>query len=122
MNDVLLVGAGGFLGASGRYLVSKLINQYWPKSFPLATFVVNIVGSFVLGLAVAHPDLLNQPTVIHYGLGIGFLGSFTTYSTFSFEVLRLVEDKKVLTAVLYVALSFAIGFFLAWAAGHYLYV
>lgn len=117
MNDVFLVGAGGFLGASSRYLVSMLINRYWSNSFPLATFVINMAGSFILGLAITFPVLPDMSPVVYYGLGIGFLGSFTTFSTFGFEVLRLAEDRKVLTALLYVVLSFLTGFLLAWAAG-----
>lgn len=116
MNDLLLVGAGGFMGASSRYLVTMLINRYWSQSFPLATFVINVAGSFILGLAVTLPSLHDMSPVVYYGLGIGFLGSFTTFSTFSFEVLRLMEDKKILVALLYVALSFMLGFLLAWAA------
>lgn len=116
MNELLLVGAGGFLGAASRYLVSMLINRYWSKSFPLATFLINVTGSFILGLAITLPVLPELSPLVYYGLGIGFLGSFTTFSTFGFEVLRLAEDKKFLVALVYVALSFSVGFLLAWAA------
>ena len=117
MNEIILVGAGVFLGAPSRYLISKMINKYWLNSFPMATFIVNVIGSFLLGLFIGSPEIIKpMPVLINYGLGIGFLGSFTTFSTFGFEVLRLVEDKKIMVAGLYVFLSFAMGFSLAWAA------
>ena len=117
MIDALLVGIGGFFGANSRYLSSKMINKYWKKSYPMATFIINILGSFVLGLVVMHPVLSKTlQTDLKYGLGVGFLGAFTTFSTFEFEVLQLVENKKLLVAVLYVVLSFLIGFILAWLA------
>ncbi|WP_066640145.1 fluoride efflux transporter CrcB [Desulfolucanica intricata] len=121
MSNAFLVGIGGFLGACSRYLSSKIINKYWKKSFPMATFIINILGSFILGLVVTHPNLVwNLQNELKYGLGIGFLGAFTTFSTFEYEVLQLVENKKPAVAGLYVVLSFLIGFILAWAASHYL--
>ena len=121
MIDALLVGIGGFLGANSRYLSSKMINKYWKKSYPMATFIINILGSFVLGLVVMHPVLSKtMQTDMNYGLGIGFLGAFTTFSTFEFEVLQLVENKKLFIAVLYVLLSFLIGFTAAWLSSYLL--
>lgn len=118
MNDIILVGTGGFLGACGRYLTGRLINRYWKNSFPMATFTVNIIGSFLLGLIVCQPELYLTRgfEYVKHVLGIGFLGAFTTFSTFEFEVLQLVEKKKYAVAGLYVTLSFIIGFSLAWAA------
>ncbi|ACV63499.1 CrcB protein [Desulfofarcimen acetoxidans DSM 771] len=117
VNDALLVGIGGFLGANSRYLLSKIINKYWKKSYPIATFLINILGSFLLGLVVMHPvasKILQAD--LKYGIGIGFMGAFTTFSTFEFEVLQLVENKKIFIASLYIVLSFLIGFILAWFA------
>lgn len=117
MSNVVLVGIGGFLGACGRYLSSKLINRYWKNSFPMATFLINVSGSFLLGFVITHPELYQTLfREVKYIVCIGFLGSFTTFSTFEFEVLQLVEKRKHVTAGLYVVLSFLTGFVLAWIA------
>lgn len=121
MSNVLMVGIGGFLGASSRYLSSKLINKHWKKSFPMATFIINVLGSFILGLVVTHPVSNNTlQNEIKYFISIGFLGSFTTFSTFEFEALQLVENKKPAIAGLYVLLSFSLGLFFAWLAANYI--
>ncbi|MHB8918012.1 MAG: fluoride efflux transporter CrcB [Desulfocucumaceae bacterium] len=115
LNNVLLVGAGGFLGASARYLLGKYINSFWKGSFPLGTFIINISGSFLLGLMVFHPfwaaDLSKE---ISLGLGVGFLGAFTTFSTFEYETIVLLEKRKTVTAIGYVLLSFILGIAAAW--------
>lgn len=117
MSNILMVGIGGFLGASSRYFSSKIINKYWKKRFPMATFIINVLGSFILGLAATHPVSNNTlQNEIKYFLSIGFLGSFTTFSTFEFETLQLVENKKPAIAGLYVLLSFSLGFVFAWLA------
>ena len=115
MNDVLLIGAGGFLGASARYLLGKYIGSKWNGDFPLSTFSINIIGSFLLGLLVFRPAVANLFTIeISLGAGIGFLGAFTTFSTLEYETLVLLEKGKKTTALLYVISSFMLGFAAAW--------
>jgi CrcB protein len=119
MTSIVLIGIGGFLGACSRYLTGRVVNRYWKGSFPMATFIVNITGSFLLGLVICQPELYQTLALDVQGIiGIGFLGAFTTFSTFELEVLHLVEKKKYVIAGLYVILSFLIGFGLAWAASH----
>lgn len=117
MNSILLVGAGGFLGAVARYLLGKYIYRLWKGDFPLGTFIINIIGSFLLGLVVFHPFLVRSLSKeISLGIGIGFLGAFTTFSTMEYETLQLLERRNTVTAVIYVALSFFIGIAAAWVA------
>ncbi|MFZ5633232.1 MAG: fluoride efflux transporter CrcB [Bacillota bacterium] len=112
---ILLVGAGGFLGASARYILGKYINNLWKGNFPLGTFLVNTGGSFLLGLAVLHPHLGHAlDKNLSLGIGAGFLGAFTTFSTFEYETLNLLEKRKTATAAVYVLSSFAAGFAAAW--------
>lgn len=115
LNNILLVGAGGFLGAAARYLLGKYVNNLWKGSFPLGTFIINISGSFLLGLMVFHPFLVKTLSKeISLGLGVGFLGAFTTFSTLEYETVQLLEKRKTLTAMLYVLLSFILGIAAAW--------
>ena len=91
--QALYIGLGGFLGAVSRWLMSKTTSG-WLGAFPLGTLLVNIIGSFVLGFimySVAYgktisPEFRNFATV-------GFIGAFTTMSTFSYETVRLFELK-----------------------------
>lgn len=115
LNSVILVAAGGFLGAAARYLLGRFVGLYWKRNLPLGTFIINITGSFLLGLITFHPVLsaaLSRD--VRMGLGIGFLGSFTTFSTLEYETLVLLEEGKSTTAILYVLGSFMLGFAAAW--------
>jgi len=115
LNSLFLVGVGGFLGASARYLLGKYISSYWKGNFPLGTFLINVCGSFLLGLVVFNPFLIETLSRdMSLGIGVGFLGSFTTFSTFEFETLELLERGKKTMAFLYVFSSFIVGVFAAW--------
>jgi CrcB protein len=108
---VLLVGAGGFVGAIARFLAARFVGQWMEGRFPLGTFLINVSGSFLLGLLGG----LLADRITPYGdharlaLGIGFLGAFTTFSTFEYETNALVEDGAWLTAAGNVVLSVALG-------------
>ncbi|AYC30734.1 fluoride efflux transporter CrcB [Paenisporosarcina cavernae] len=110
MSSILLVGLGAFFGANSRYIVSRWISVRWKRSFPLATFLVNVVGSFWLGFLIGN----DVRTSVMLLIGTGFLGSFTTFSTFKLESiqLHLKEERKVV--LLYTVLSYGVGIPLAY--------
>jgi CrcB protein len=89
---VLLVVIGGALGAPLRYLTDLAIQSRHDSLFPWGTFAVNVVGSFVLGLTVATVSAADGPSWLVALVGTGFCGALTTFSTFGFETVRLVED------------------------------
>jgi CrcB protein len=99
--NCILVGLGGGLGAVLRASVSNIIKRVWKADFPLATFLINVVGSFLLGLLLQY----QSDQHIRLLIGTGILGGFTTFSTFHFETIHLFLGKKKLTAVLYGLLS-----------------
>ncbi len=111
----LWIGAAGFLGAIARYQVEGLVSRSTKATFPWGTLVVNLSGCFLLGLIgtllterfLPHPYLRNALT-------IGFVGAYTTFSTFAFETLRLAEDGARGLALSNVALSVVMGLVLAW--------
>lgn len=103
MTLLLIIGAGGFLGAILRYLVSGWI-QSGAVVFPLGTLGVNFIGSFVLSLIMylsEYKGLFDEQTRVF--CTIGLLGSFTTMSTFGYESFRLIEDNEMLLFGLNVA-------------------
>lgn len=111
---LLLVVLGGALGAPARYLADRWLTSLLPGPFPWGTFVVNVCGSLLLGLlaATAPSDLVALG-------GVGFCGALTTFSTFSFETVRLLETGRPLPAVANVAASVVVSMAAA-AAGWWL--
>ena len=114
---IILVALGGAAGAAARYLVDGFIAERSPGPFPLSTLVINLSGSFVLGLLFALATERNVvPADIRAPVMIGFLGAYTTFSTFVLESWRLVEDGAMGLALLNVAGSCVLGL-VAVAAG-----
>ncbi|MCL2542172.1 MAG: fluoride efflux transporter CrcB [Nocardioidaceae bacterium] len=102
---VLLVIVGGAVGAPVRYLADVLVQSRHRAPFPWGTYVINMAGSFVLGLVAGASPAAWVTTLI----GTGFCGALTTYSTYSFETVRLLEERKAPVAATYVVLSVAVG-------------
>lgn len=108
---VLFVGVGGAIGAVARYLIniSPLTNVF--DKFPLPTFVVNIVGSFLAGLLfVLFAERFEVSEHLRLALAVGFLGAFTTFSAFEVEIFVLMRERQVLTGLAYLLLSVLTGF------------
>ncbi len=97
---LLLVLAGG-LGAVARFVVDSLIQARAGAAFPLGTLVINISGSLILGLLTGLTMAQLLPDAVRLVAGTGFLGGYTTFSTASFETVRLVQERRVPTALLY---------------------
>lgn len=111
MQNIFIIGIGGFLGAVARYGVGLWIGQKWGKIFPLGTFFVNVSGSFLIGfLMVLFTEryMLNPQWRMFFV--IGFLGAYTTFSTFEYETGALLRDSEWLVAALNVFLSVVAGF------------
>ena len=102
MKLIFAIAIGGALGAVGRYVVSVLMLQWISSNIPLGTLVVNVVGSFVLGLVYECGTLLWQSSnEFKAFLIVGILGGFTTFSTFSLEIVVLFQKGEIGAGVLY---------------------
>lgn len=111
----LMVAIGGFVGAPSRYLLDRAINRRIESDLPWGTFIVNISGSFILGL-VAGLVVANHLSPLGKALlGTGFCGAYTTFSTFTFETIRLVEVGQILEAAGNVLVSVLVGLLFAGA-------
>ena len=111
MENILVIGTGGFFGAISRYAVAFWIGERWGRSFPLGTLVINVSGSFLIGLLMylLSEKLLANP-LWRSLLVLGFLGAYTTFSTFEYETGGLVRDGELLFAAINVTASVFIGF------------
>jgi len=107
----LLVGLGGFIGANARFVVARLVGAMFETRFPLGTFVINISGSFLLGVlgTIVAQKLTPNAEAMRLALGVGFLGAFTTFSTFEFETHALFDDGSWLTATTNMFASLFVG-------------
>ena len=107
----LLVGLGGFIGANARFVVARLVGAAFETRFPLGTFVINISGSFLLGGLGTIIALKVMPgsEAMRLALGVGFLGAFTTFSTFEFETHALLDDGSWLLATTNMFASLFVG-------------
>lgn len=107
----LSVAAGGALGAAARYALNLLLAKTLAP-FPFATFFINVSGSFLIGfLLILLTDKFSVGENLRFAVIVGFLGAYTTFSTFEMEIFGLIRGRAFGTAFLYLFLSVALGFF-----------
>lgn len=109
---VLLVGLAGAAGAISRYGLQLLVGV---RPFPWSTLTINVVGSLVVGIALAVASARNWPPTVIAPVTVGFLGAFTTFSTFTWEVFNLGRGERMLEAAGYVTASVVLGLAAVWA-------
>ncbi|MDD4149011.1 MAG: fluoride efflux transporter CrcB [Bacteroidales bacterium] len=118
--QIILVGLGGGIGSILRFIISQISDKYLNLKIPISTLIVNIVGSFLIGIVLAYLQKNNAETSdLKYLLAIGFCGGFTTFSAFAWENLQLFNSQNYNLALLYIALSLVLCF-LGVAGGFFL--
>lgn len=112
----LWIGLGGFAGAIARYVVGDWCVRRFGSRFPYGTFIINITGSLLIGFIVTYLDARSQLSAAwRYAIPVGFIGAYTTFSTFELETLRSIEAGWEAMAFLYALLSLTVGFAAVWA-------
>lgn len=117
MKNLILIAIGGASGALCRHWLVNLVNEFSRSRFPFGTLTVNLLGSFFIGIMYVliterltlHPDWRSVSMV-------GFLGAFTTFSTFSLETIALLENGQLFHACVYTLSSLSLCIFAAWCA------
>lgn len=121
----LFIALGGAFGAMSRAYVSGNLTKLLGTEYPFATLVINIFGSFLMGVfAVIIIDHFKMPGYWRELVMVGFLGAFTTFSTFSMEGLNLLHSGQLMTAISYFVLSVigsVTGCFLGWYLGKFIF-
>ncbi|MGC1619076.1 MAG: fluoride efflux transporter CrcB [Candidatus Acidiferrum sp.] len=115
MGKYLIVGIGGFLGAIARFWLGGIVDAKMGTRFPYGTFVINCTGCFLIGFIVTlMAERTNWNPNWRYLIPIGFIGAYTTFSTFEYETFRAIQGGEVLIAFLNVATSVVVGFLAVW--------
>lgn len=115
LTKYLAVAAGGALGAMARYYLNGSQLSRMAVPFPTATFVINVTGSFILGFFLTLvTERVSVGPHLRLAVAVGFVGAYTTFSTFEYENAKLIEGREYLITFLYVVLSFIVGFAAVW--------
>jgi fluoride exporter len=115
LQKYFLIAIGGALGSLARYLVGSTINNRMGNRFPYGTFVINLTACLIIGFSLT---LLNRRTGLdpawRYLIPIGFVGAYSTFSTFEWEIFTSLQTSAFLIAALYVSLSVLLGLIAVW--------
>lgn len=115
MLKILVVAAGGSVGAVARYLASTWAAERFGANFPYGTLIVNVIGCFIIGIFMTMTT--ERFIVSPYWrllITVGFVGGLTTFSSFSYETFRLLEDADIMMALYNIALNLILGFLATW--------
>ncbi|HVJ09137.1 MAG TPA: fluoride efflux transporter CrcB [Acidisarcina sp.] len=115
MSKYLWVGIGGFAGSIARYALGVWVYSRMGTRFPYGTFVINISGCFLIGAILTVLDArIGLSPAWRLAIPIGFIGAYTTFSTFEYETIRLAQAGETQLALLNIALSTVVGYFAVW--------
>ncbi|MBM7624950.1 fluoride efflux transporter CrcB [Sporohalobacter salinus] len=115
MLKLLSIGLGGFLGAIGRYLIGNGVENFFKGSFPYGTLAVNLIGCFLLGFIFTltlERQIINP--IVRAAITTGFLGALTTFSTFSYETLSLLNGGCLILALSNILFNIIPGLIICW--------
>ena len=110
IQNMLMIGAGGFIGSALRYGVSEAVVRILSTQHPVGTFVVNILGSFILGLVLGlsqNGEIVTESKKLFFA--VGFCGGFTTFSTFAFENFSMIQSQQFFLSIIYAGVSLILG-------------
>ncbi|HJR07432.1 MAG TPA: fluoride efflux transporter CrcB [Pyrinomonadaceae bacterium] len=115
LTKYLAVAAGSAFGGMLRYFLGSTVLARTAAPFPTATFVINVTGSFIVGFFLTlATERFHMSAHLRLAIAVGFVGAYTTFSTFEYETLRLAEERNFTLALLNVVLSVVVGFAAVW--------
>ena len=115
MKNIICVALGGAVGSVLRYILSKIVSNCADSPFPWGTFVVNVIGCFIMGVLLGIAAKNNISAELKCLLLVGFCGGFTTFSTFAAESLSLIKGHEFMSVAIYLTFSLWVGISAIWA-------
>lgn len=110
LKTLLYIALGGAIGSVLRYLTTVLVSKYWSSQFPLATFIANVLGCFLIGFLIGILEKNNvSNSHLKWFLMTGFCGGYTTFSAFGYENYSLFQSNNSMLAFTYIGLSVFVG-------------
>ena len=110
MIDLILVGSGSFLGGNARYILATFIANRFGSAFPYGTLIINVTGSLVIGVLLTYIlERSNLNPNYRLVFVVGFLGAYTTFSTYTFDALTLMQDGQWFRSIIYLVGTVALG-------------
>ncbi|MEM0541858.1 fluoride efflux transporter CrcB [Flavobacterium sp. j3] len=115
LKTILFIAIGGAIGSVLRFLTTVLVSKFYSNHFPLATFMVNVIGCFLIGILMGFltKNALDNSN-LKYFLVTGFCGGFTTFSAFGIENVTLLQNNNTILAFAYMAVSILLSLFAVW--------
>jgi CrcB protein len=114
LRQALWIGIGGLLGANARVLVASWVTAWLGALIPYGTLIVNLSGCLLLGFLMGALEARPLPPVLRPALATGFIGAYTTFSTFAYETILLIREGSLLLATVYVLGSLFVGLAAVW--------
>ena len=115
MYKIIAIGIAGLAGTLARYWLSGLLDQWWGGTFPFGTLIVNLVGCLAIGVLFHSMEKYLIDPVVRSVVLIGFVGGFTTFSSFAVQSFNLLRDGEIFLASAIILISNLVGLFLVWA-------